>query len=69
MKKKTPNAQRRADEGQWIPDRRVREDALVYAALEKADSISNAQRSTLNEPQELIKIFFSSIRTAEKNAR
>jgi four helix bundle protein len=48
VKKKTPNAQRRVDGGRWIPSRRVREDAPVYAALEKADSTSNAQRSTPN---------------------
>jgi four helix bundle protein len=44
--RKTLNAEPRADDVQWIPDGRVREDARVYAALE--DTTSNFQRPTLN---------------------
>ncbi len=46
MKKKTLNAEPRADDVQWIPDGSVCEDARVYATLE--DTTSNAQRSTPN---------------------
>jgi four helix bundle protein len=51
MRKKTLNAQRRVDDVRRIPHGSVREDTPVYAALEKAESTSNAQRSTSNAQQ------------------
>jgi len=48
VKRQTLNAKPRVDDVQSIPDGSVREDGLVYAALEETDSTSNAQRSTSN---------------------
>jgi four helix bundle protein len=48
MKEKTLNAQRQVVDVQWLPNRRMCEDAPVYAVREKTDSTLNAQRSTPN---------------------
>ena len=48
MSKKTPTAQRQVVDVQLLPNRRMCEDAPVYAVREKTDSTLNAQCSRHN---------------------
>jgi four helix bundle protein len=48
MSKKTPTAQQQVVDVQWLPNRRMCEDAPVYAVLKKTDSTPNAQCSRPN---------------------
>jgi four helix bundle protein len=48
MKKKTFNVQRSTFQIRWFGDSRVSEDESAYAASDRTDSTSNAQRPTLN---------------------
>jgi four helix bundle protein len=52
MKKRTPNTHRGVEEGQWIRNSTVREDAPGYSALDQTALTPNAQRSTPNVQRE-----------------
>jgi four helix bundle protein len=65
-KRKTLNAQGKV---QWLGDGRVREGASVYAASDRAESTSNAQRPTLNAQRQSRSHFDLEDRLLEFSAR
>src|SRR5437667_1202233 len=69
MKKKTPNAQHRTPDIEWIGDGRVQEESSLYRASDKEDSTPNAQRSTLNAQRKTDKRFNLEERLLEFSAR
>jgi four helix bundle protein len=50
MKKRTPNAQRRTPNIEWLGDGRIKEDARPYPASNEDDSTLNTQRKQKKTP-------------------